>query len=627
MKLQRFLPYTTILFILTACEPAVPAVPTATPVSAASPAPENQTPAGGGNIQVEPEAMLYEQDFESKSLTGLSILSGEWIVRADDEGNGMLCNTTTDDYSTIRFGSGWWANYAFELRVTAVEAGRDSNMTIFTRMNDDFESYYGAYNFDNGQAALAFNEPYQSLGQGYLPPEENTWYRLRLDNHGSLIEFFIDQDRIATGPAARQFAGLAAFSVSPNLEACVDDIRVWALTATGEMDRVPGTIVPALEVVTNQAATGDGGNPWGGHQSRIVRTGEGIFSAYTVDGSGNLDRKWRLARRQEDGGWKVIAAGDAGKDPVHLLASPDGTLHVIGWPNATGTMWTGRPAGNQVEMTKETIPGVARDNWPYSSAGIDAAGNLCVLSTQGGRPGIFQWACYLPGPGHWVSRSTSTDYGFRYTYVFPNPDGGLYLVSTRDVLWSALGYTQPPGTFDYVFNAVGFWRTDDLETQPLERLFLMEEAPTDEYPEVRLNAQEDVYLDTEGNLHILYHIQGPSLGGRWQNRHAVLAPDGGSLADVRIPDELGIYVRIFQDSAGNFYLLGSEGLLFPAGDDGLSLGLPTVIDLQGYTVEYSGYAISAPRTGTPMSDVLEVVFPSGNEKLWVYFQLPLTGDR
>ncbi len=231
--------------------------------------------------------------------------------------------------------------------------------------------------------------PYQNLGNHYFPTTTDTWYTLRLEVASQQIKYYINDQLVGDGTDAHRSQGKAGFSVSPHLTVCVDDIRAWALTETGAIGQAPPPPPPtssSLEIVTDKAATGDGGNPWGGHQTRIVRTNDGVFTAYTVEGSGYFDRKWRLAWRQEDGTWPVVAQGDAGKDPVNLLASPDGTLHVIGWPNETGTMWSGKPEGNQIVMTKEKIPGVSHSNWPYSSAGIDAEGNLCVLSTQGAKP-------------------------------------------------------------------------------------------------------------------------------------------------------------------------------------------------------------------------------------------------
>ena len=128
-----------------------------------------------------------------------------------------------------------------------------------------------------------------------------------------------------------------------------------------------------VEVVAANTSTGDGGQAWGGHQTRIVRTADGVFTAYTVDGDGPLARHWYLAQRQPDGTWPVIASGGAGKDPVNLLASPSGTLYVIGWPDGVGTIWAGKPSGaGALTMTRDVIPQVVRDHWPYASAGIDA---------------------------------------------------------------------------------------------------------------------------------------------------------------------------------------------------------------------------------------------------------------
>lgn len=388
------------------------------------------------------------------------------------------------------------------------------------------------------------------------------------------------------------------------------------------------TVEPAIrqtkiEIVTNNAVTGDGGNSWGGHQTRIVHTQDGIFTAYTIEGGGYLKREWRLVQRQTDGTWAVVAKGESGREPVNLLASPDGTLNIIGWPNGQATLWSGKPKNGTLAMTTTRIPNQLNGNWPYNSAGIDESGDLCVLSSDGGEKpvGRFYWACYIPSKGEWVTQTNTLDFRFCYTYVFPDPSGGLSLLSTRDVRWEAMGYQKPGGQFDYVFNAFGLWRTGDISKKPLERVFFLEEKPTTQYPAPVLNAQEDAYLDTKGQMHVIYHVQGESTHGAWISHHAIISPDGAVLYDAPLPKAAGDYSRIFQDQKGRFYLLGSSGLLYPLGMDGISTDKSIALDLGGNRVEYSGFGVSVPRTGTPLSNVIDVVFPSAGGTKWLYFQL------
>jgi len=419
-------------------------------------------------------------------------------------------------------------------------------------------------------------------------------------------------------------SAILTLTQSPTLTLTQSPIPLPSSTSTIE----PFVRQTKIEVVTDIAATGDGGNSWGGHQTRIVHTQDGIFTAYTVEGGGYLSREWRLAERKTDGTWIVISHGISGREPVNLLASPDGTLNVVGWPDGLATLWSGKPENGSVVMKATKIPKELNGNWPYNSAGIDASGDLCVLSSEGGEQpgGRFYWACYLPSEGRWVTQTSKLDYRFCYTYVFPGPDGQLSLVSTRDVRWQALGYKQPPRTSDYVFNAFGFWRTDNVSKVPLKRVYFLEEKPTVQYPAAILNAQEDAYLDTKGQMHVIYHVQGASTQNAWISRQAIISTDGKIIFDVALPEGAGDYSRIFQDREGQFYLLGSSGLLYSMGLDGINAGKPIRLDLGGNQVEYSGFGVSVPRTGTPLSDVIDVVFPSGNESKWLYFQLDFSNQ-
>lgn len=418
--------------------------------------------------------------------------------------------------------------------------------------------------------------------------------------------------------------GSSSESATATPRATMEITATPVVTATRSASATPAPIQQsAVEIVAANAATGDGGNVWGGHQTRIVHGQAGIFTAYTVPGRDELHRQWRLAKRRSANDWVLVAQGDSGREPVNLLIAPDGTLHVVGWPDGIATLWSGKPEGESLVMTSQAIPGMNEGNWPYNSAGIGTDGTLCALASNGGQEpgGDFYWSCYLAASRRWVSHVSALDFRHCYTYVFPGSDGSLRLVSTRDVLWQALGYEQPAGSFDYVFNAMGFWRTANILDEPLHLVSYAEEPPTSSYSAPLLNAQMDAYLDTRGNMHILYWIEGDSTEGVRRSMHRIIAPSGEILFDAPLPPESGYYNRIFQDVTGRFYLLGSTGWMYPLDDNGERPGDPVRIDLGGHEVEYSGYGLSVPRTGTPLSNTIDVVFPSGNETQWLYLQI------
>ncbi len=131
----------------------------------------------------------------------------------------------------------------------------------------------------------------------------------------------------------------------------------------------------------------------------------------------------------------------------------------------------------------------------------------------------------------------------------------------------------------------------------------------------------DAYLDTKDRMHILYWHEGATIGRQVHYRHLIVSSSGTIIFDGEIPEDAGYYSRIFQDKKERFYLLGSSGLLYPMDQEGMSLGNPIKLDLRGCKVEGSGFGLSVPRTGTPLSNEMDVVFPSDDGKAWLYFRL------
>lgn len=131
----------------------------------------------------------------------------------------------------------------------------------------------------------------------------------RIQNLPYLI--FVGMLLSACGPSTEEVATMTAAVWTETPTATATATATSAPTSTNTLTPTPA-YQSHLEVVTNSAATGDGGNSWGGHQTRIVRTQDGVFTAYTVEGGGYFSREWRLAWRQDDGTWPVVAQGVAG---------------------------------------------------------------------------------------------------------------------------------------------------------------------------------------------------------------------------------------------------------------------------------------------------------------------------
>jgi hypothetical protein len=383
--------------------------------------------------------------------------------------------------------------------------------------------------------------------------------------------------------------------------------------------------VVTIEVVSDNADNTDGGNAWGGHQCRIVRTNEGVFTAYTVMGDSPMNKRWKLAHRQADG-WKVIAEGAAGREPVNLIAGPDGKIYILGWPNGQPTLWFGLPSGGQIELNSELVP-FTTDDYPYASAGIDRDGNIFVLASQLANPDYFKYSIRDNSTGNWRTQTKELDYRHCYSYILPDNNGGLFVVSTRDVEWSDLGLVKPEGAFDYAFNAFSLFGTSDYRESPIDRRAYVKEEQTTAYPDVLCNAQNDSYLDNSGRVHVLLRRKGETTNGLEQGRHIIFSKNGTIESDEKLPVAEGTFSRIFQDKEEKFYILTSSGHIYYAGESGTDLGVAQKLDLNGYEVEYSGFSIAAPRTGTEPANFIDAVFPTDNGRKWVYCRIALgTGD-
>jgi hypothetical protein len=400
----------------------------------------------------------------------------------------------------------------------------------------------------------------------------------------------------------------------------------------------PVPAITQLSVVARHAATGDGGNSWGGHQPRIVRTALGVFTAYSVASSrGPLHRRWRLVQ-QTASGWRLIGSGESGREPPSLLAGRDSQLFVVAWPGGLARMWTVTPTAAGWQTHVAAVPGQwIRSDWPYGSAAISPGGDITVVeSDQTGASvsttrGDIRMATRVAATGAWTWSVTPTPYRYCYAWLSPGEGDSLRLVATRGVLWSRMGYRRPKGAFAYVYDAIGMWHEGHYGAPALTADPLIKRVrPTRRYRDIVASAaQPDVYRDSRGLLHVFYQFRGPSTKGVLVFRHAVL--DGNKvLADVALPPGL-TYAKIVEDADGNLYVIGTRNpavlsVYRARSSIGTVLGPETTHSLGAQPVRYAGLTVADERSGTPRSDSVDLVYPSGSiarQPRWVYLHLRL----
>jgi hypothetical protein len=387
-------------------------------------------------------------------------------------------------------------------------------------------------------------------------------------------------------------------------------------------------VIDRLELITDQAAVGSDGSNWGANKLRVIRALQNVFAVYIVDAEKTGEREWRLAQRG-DQQWKIIAKGPSGREPVNLLRGPKDELYVISWPDGLPQISRSTTAADgQRTFIASAIPGLwTRKDQPYHSAGIGANGDIWVLMSDGAKPGIFDLAYYQAQTGRWLRRRVLVDYRHTYAFLFPNDNGALSLVASKDVRWEVQGYERPRGAFDYVFDGIKYWHFASIDDQFFKEVPVYEERQTDDYPYVNCFVR-DAYQDTKGRIHILYIRQGKSSRGKVEGHHAII--EGGAIVkDVVLPSELTKASRIFQDSTGKFWVLTAFGrglyLYSSDSEDGAQLNAPLIFDSHGYDVDatQNGLQVAARRAGVPATDYVDGLFSAGKGEKLIYFRFRL----
>lgn len=395
-------------------------------------------------------------------------------------------------------------------------------------------------------------------------------------------------------------------------------------------------IVTDVALMGEDGMIGNRGNNWGGHQVRHVLHRDGTERVVYVGGAPEGRRRsWHLMKRAPNGDWMEESAGQTDHE-VFLLRDPStDTAHLLAFPLGVPTVYA------SPMFKPQTIPGWAKETYPYISAGIGADGTLIVKSYsdqlighQYTRDTEMQYVSGRFRNGAWAFRPPVKKYvGDRYTYdyvlpgAFGNPEE-FADVGIRNLAKNVAGV--PDNKDAYVWDGVRQFKTavssaDALSYQDLipkrTRLGKATSKATFMYA-------QDVFADSKGRLLSLHSVSDDGKPG--VTHFTVSDAAGNRLQQTTLP--IGGNIRIYEDAKHRLWLLRmlagtgehASALLFRLAEKDGAFSLQSSTDVSKIFPDgYSGGAtIAAPRGGNPIGDTIVGSYPSDRKMYSFHIRLP-----
>ena len=281
---------------------------------------------------------------------------------------------------------------------------------------------------------------------------------------------------------------------------------------------------------TNMNSWSDEGAAWhGGQQTRICRTERGIYTAFAKDfGDDEDQQKFYVARTLSDGSSKLLYYGQFSNDGGEVTVNI-GHDTVTGDVIATATTQRFHAAyifdAETDEMTaSETIPIFTSGREPsYSQVMYDFENrklyvfSICGSGTKAETVGDFllEWMTFDLETRTWSEESVHSwtkDIG-RHGYMYPFPDGsgGAYVLAMRNeyIVYFRDRLPIAETVKTYVWDRLDLFHIPDMTTsEGVEYVMVQAEddsmAADNIWTNTQINQYGDVFIDSEGYIHITY---------------------------------------------------------------------------------------------------------------------------
>lgn len=428
------------------------------------------------------------------------------------------------------------------------------------------------------------------------------------------------------------------------------------------------TPVPKLAEISDCLDIVEAGGPkaeslHGGHQTRIVHTNHGTYMAY-IDSSYNDVRELGFVIvKIENNEVKTLynnrspsdAAGinivhDPKTGDVYVTAVPVVKHYPDGFDGEIAWLALYVVDGKTDEVTEyksEQKFAVQQGNgYGYSMPIVDVEQRkiYALYSSGGSLPGYFAWFTFDMDTKTWQEGNITAPSDVRYAYFYGYADGkgGAYFVGERDMPCSTVPELKVKKKYEfaeYVWDRLCLFHVKDMTKPEFERVIVHDEDYTDGENGICINIQHnqngDVYIDSEGRMHILYTAR--LINYNYYNGH----PSGMLGATVyhavydgmecvyKEPIHYDVYneeekqdvytMRMMQATDGRFYILamltgsrkvGATVEVWKATDDLFTqFELESKKQIAKKAVET--FNISSPRSFSVQDDVIDCFFNNG----------------